>query len=104
MASVPRVAQHVRREQQERRANALAAAFAQVFGDLSDRADAGGSVAPEFLLDGHEVVPQKIEDLSRRRYCQCAQSSPVLVLCPTNAATAVGPNSASLKAARIRRV
>ena len=76
------VAQRVRREQQQRGPNALAAALAQVFGDLRDGADAGGGVAAQLLLDRHEVVPQQIEDLSRRRYRQCAQSSPVLVLYP----------------------
>jgi hypothetical protein len=70
----------VRREQQQRGPDALAAALAQVFGNLRDGAYAGGGVAAQLLLDRHEVVPQQIEDLSRRRYRQCAQSSPVLDL------------------------
>ena len=84
--ALARVAQHVRGEQQQRRADALAAALAQVFGNLRDGADAGGGVAAQLLLDRHEVVPQQIEDLSRRRYRQCAQSSPVPVLLSYSAA------------------
>ena len=80
MAPWPAVAQHVRGQQQQRRAYPLAPAFAQVFGDLRDGAYAGGGVAAQLLLDRHEVVPQQIEDLSRRRYRQCAQSSPVLAI------------------------
>ena len=72
-----RVAQHVRRQQQQRRPDALAAALPQVFGNLRDRAYAGGGVPAQLLLDRHQVVPQQIEDLSRRRYRQCAQCSPV---------------------------
>ena len=61
-------------QQQQRRANAFAAALAQVLGNLRDGAYARGGVAAQLLLDRHEVVPQQIEDLSRRRYRQCAQS------------------------------
>jgi hypothetical protein len=71
--AMARVAQHARCEQQQRGANALAAALAQVFGNLRDGADAGGGVAAQLLLDGREVVAQQIEDFSRRRYRQCAQ-------------------------------
>ena len=69
------VAEQVRGEQQQRRPDALAAALAQVFGNFGDGADAGGGVAAQLLLDRHEVFPQQLEDLSRRRYGQCAQSS-----------------------------
>jgi hypothetical protein len=58
----------VRGKQQQRRPNALAAASAQVFGNLRNGAYAGSGVAPQLLLDGHEVIPQQIEELSPRRY------------------------------------
>jgi hypothetical protein len=67
----------VRREQQQRGTDALAAAFAQVFGNLRYSAYAGGGVTAQLLLDRHEIVPQQIEDFSRRRYRQCAQISPL---------------------------
>jgi hypothetical protein len=70
-------AQRMRRQQQQRGPDALAAAAPQVFGNLRDGADAGGRIAPQLLLDRHEVVPQQIEDLFRRRYRQCAQTAPV---------------------------
>jgi hypothetical protein len=70
--------QLMRGEQQERRPNALAAAFAQVLGDLSDGADAGGGVAAEFLLYRDKVLPQQLKDLPRRGYGECAQSAPIL--------------------------
>ena len=67
------VAKLMRGQQQQRGANALAAALAQVLGDFGDGADAGGGVAAQLLLDRHEVFPQQLEDFSRRRYRQCAQ-------------------------------
>ena len=76
--ALARVAEQMRGQQQQRRPDALAAALAQVFGDLSDGADAGGSVAAQLLLHRDEVLPQQLKDLSRRRYGECAQSSPIL--------------------------
>jgi len=67
------VVEQVRGEQQQRRAYALAASLAQIFGDLGDGADAGGSVTPELLLNGYEVFSQQFENLFRRRYRQGAQ-------------------------------
>jgi hypothetical protein len=50
-----------------RRADALAAALAEIVGDLGDGGDVGDGVAAEFALDGAEVVAQKVEDLFCRR-------------------------------------
>ena len=72
------VVEQVRGQQQQRGANALAAAFAQVFGNFGDGADAGGGIAPQLLLDRHEVFSQQFENFFRRRYCQGAQWSPSL--------------------------
>jgi hypothetical protein len=69
----------MRGQQQQRRPDALAAAFAQVLGDLGDGADAGGGVAAQFLLHRDEVFPQQLKDLSRRGYRECAQSAPILM-------------------------
>ena len=55
------------REQQEHWADALAAAVAEVVGDLGDGGDVGDGVAAEFALDRPQIVPQQIEDLFCRR-------------------------------------
>ena len=73
------VAEHVSRKKQKRWANTLSTALTQVFSNLRDGADTGGGVAAQLLLNRHEVIPQQIEDLSRRRYRQCAKVSPVLL-------------------------
>ncbi len=58
----------MRRQQQQRRTDALAAALAQVLGDLRDGADAGCRVAAQLLLYRDQVFAQKLEDLSRGGY------------------------------------
>ena len=72
------VVKQMRGQKQQRRANAFAAAFAEILGDFGDGADAGGGVAPQLLLDRYEVFSQQFENLFRRRYCQGAQWSPSL--------------------------
>ena len=42
--------------------------------------DAGGGIAAQLLLDRHEIISQQIENFFCRRYRQCAQNSPGLVL------------------------
>jgi hypothetical protein len=61
------------REEKQRRTDSLSTAFAQVFRDLGDGADAGCGIAPKLLLDRYEVFPQQFENLFRRRYRQGAQ-------------------------------
>ena len=56
------VVEQLRGKQQQRRADSLAAAGAQVFADLGDRADVRDRVAPELVLKRDEIVPQQIED------------------------------------------
>src|ERR1700744_370138 len=68
-------AHHVGGEQKNGWADALAAALAQILGDLGDGADAGGGVTAQFLLNGYEIIPQQLKDFSRRRYRQCAYHS-----------------------------
>ena len=75
----------MRSEQQQRRTNALAAALAQIFGNFGNGADAGSGVAAQFLLDCYEIFPQQLEDLSRRRYGQCAQTLGSRAFCPWQA-------------------
>ena len=65
---LPRVTQHMRGKQQQRRPYPLAAALAQILGNLGDGADAGGGIATQLLLDGHQVIPQKVKKLSPRLY------------------------------------
>ncbi len=50
-------------EQQQQRADALAAAGDEVLGDVGDDFDVGGGLARELLLDGGEVVAEEVEDL-----------------------------------------
>ena len=68
-------------EQQQRWADALAAALAQVVGDLGDGGDVRDGVAAELALDGAQIVPQQVEDFFCRRYRQCAHSSWSRVWC-----------------------
>jgi len=74
------VTEQVRGEQEKRRTNALAAAFAQILRNLSNGADAGGGIAAQLLLDCHEVFSQQVENFSCRRYRQGAQDVCVLTL------------------------
>jgi hypothetical protein len=50
-------------EQQQQRADALAAAGHQVLRDVGDDVDVGGGLAGKLLLDGGEVVAEEVEDL-----------------------------------------
>ena len=50
-------------EQQQQRADALAAAGHQVARDVRDDRDVGGGVLREFLFDRGEIVAQKVKDL-----------------------------------------
>ena len=50
-------------EQQQQRADALAAAGHQVLRDVGDDVDFGGGLAGKLLLDGGEVVAEEVEDL-----------------------------------------
>ena len=50
-------------EQEQQRADALAAAGHQVLGDVGDDVDFGGRLAHEFLLDCGEIVVEEVEDL-----------------------------------------
>ena len=54
-------------EQEEKWADALAAAGDEVAGDVSDDFDVGGGLAGELLLDGGEVVAEQIEDFGGSR-------------------------------------
>jgi len=63
-----RVTELMRRKQQQRRADAFAAALAQVFGDLRDGANAGRRVAAQLLLYRDQVFAQKLEDFSSGGY------------------------------------
>ena len=54
-------------EQEQGGPDPLAAALAEVVGDLGDGGDIGDGVAAELALDGAEVVAQQIEDLFCRR-------------------------------------
>ena len=78
------VAQAAGCKQQQRGANALAAAHAQIFGNLRDRAYAGNRVAPQLPFNGREVIAEQIEDFPCRRYRQCTQGLgvPALSSCP----------------------
>jgi len=62
------VTELMRRQQQQRWADAFAAALAQVFGDLRDGADAGCRVAAQLLLYRDQVFAQKLEDFSSGGY------------------------------------
>jgi len=50
-----RVIEQMGRKEQQGRTDALAPAFAQVFGNFGDGADAGGGVAAQLLLDCYEI-------------------------------------------------
>ena len=50
-------------EQQQQRADALAAAGHEVLRDVGDDFDVGGGLAGKLLLDRGEVVAQEVEDL-----------------------------------------
>ena len=60
--AMSRVVQQLAGEQQQRGPQALAAAGAQIFADLRNRAHAGDRVAAELALDGGEVVVQQVKD------------------------------------------
>ena len=62
-ARVRGAAERLGREQQEQRANALAAAGHQVLRDVGDDFDVGGGLAGKLLLDRGEIVAQEVEDL-----------------------------------------
>jgi hypothetical protein len=78
--AVAGVAERMRGQQQECRPDALAAARPQILRNFRDGADAGSGIAAQLLLDCYEIVSQQLENLFCRRYCQCAQNSPGLVL------------------------
>ena len=67
------VAEAAGSQQQKRRADAFAAANAEIFSDLGNGVDFGDGVAPKFLLNGREVIPEQVENFQCRRYRQCAQ-------------------------------
>ena len=50
-------------EQEQQRADALAAAGDEVVGDVGDDVDGRGGLAGELVLDGGEIVAQEVEDL-----------------------------------------
>ena len=54
-------------EQQQQRANALAAAGDEVVGDVGDDGDGRGGLACELALNGGEIVLEEVEDFSCRR-------------------------------------
>jgi len=71
------IAQRAGSKQEKRRADALAAAAAQILGDLGDGVDGRDGVAAEFELDGHQVIAEQIEDFPCRCYRECAQCARV---------------------------
>ena len=62
-------------EQQQQRADALAAAGHEVVRDVGDDFDVGGGLAGELLLDGGEVVAEEVEDLFCSRDGEGAHST-----------------------------
>ena len=74
--AIASIAEEFGGEQQERGADALAAASAQILADFGDGGDVGDGVAPELPFDGCDVVAQKVEDfftVDGRGCRQCAQ-------------------------------
>ena len=66
------IAERTRRQQQQGGADALAAALAQVAGDLGNGLDGRVGIARELSLYGAEVIPQQVEDFFRCCYRLCA--------------------------------
>ena len=67
------VVEQLRGKQQQRRADSLAAARAQILANLGDRLHARDRVAAELVLQRDEVVPQQIEYFFPVNGGRCAQ-------------------------------
>ena len=76
--ALPLVVEQLRGKQQQGRADALAAACAQIFADLGDGLDVRDRVAAELALHRDEVVPQQIEYFFPVDGGRCAQVGPYL--------------------------
>ena len=61
-------------EQQQRWTDALATAFAQVFGDFRNGLHGGNGIVAELALNRAQVIVEQIEDLFCRRYGRCTYS------------------------------
>ena len=65
------ISRRARREQQQRRPQPLAAAFAQVAGNFGDRLDGAAALRRDFALDERQIVAHQIENTLRNLYGKC---------------------------------